>query len=134
MPKKKIYIAGPMRGKPYFNFNAFDKAKDRLTRLGYEVYSPADADRAAGFDPFTMPSDYDWTKLPEGEGWDIKTIAKRCCDAVFECDGIYLLDGWQQSNGAQAELALAQWLHLPFTLDTSSDRFLVTDLGHPNRK
>lgn len=133
MPKK-IYIAGPMRGKPYFNFPEFDKAKERLLSLGYDVYSPADADRAAGFDPFTMPPDYDWKKLPEGEGWDIKTIAKRCCDALLGCDGVYLIPGWQHSTGTQAEVSLAFWIGIPITFHHSSDWFVGNDLGDPNRE
>jgi hypothetical protein len=37
-----IYLAGPMRGRKFFNFPAFDAARDILLSQGYEVISPAD--------------------------------------------------------------------------------------------
>src|SRR5262245_23383467 len=49
--KKKIYIAGPMRGYPSYNFPAFDEAEAALTAGGWRVLSPAAMDRAIGFNP-----------------------------------------------------------------------------------
>ena len=46
-----VYVAGPMRGKKFFNFPAFDDAKEDLESQGFSVISPADLDRAVGFDP-----------------------------------------------------------------------------------
>lgn len=43
--KRRIYISGPMRGRQFYNFPAFDAAKQALERIGYEVVSPADMDR-----------------------------------------------------------------------------------------
>jgi hypothetical protein len=124
---KRIYIAGPMRGHKHYNFPAFDAAAERLRRLGFEPVSPADADRALGFDPMTLPDDHDWNTLPEG--WDIREVAKRCCDAVIGCNGLYVLDGWKDSVGAISEFFLAEWLKLPRTGNWYADNYVIRDLG-----
>jgi len=124
---KRIYIAGPMRGYKYYNFPAFDAAAERLRRLGFEPVSPADMDRALGFDPMTLPDDHDWSTLPQG--WDIREVAKRCCDAVMTCQGIYLLGNWGWSKGACAEFAIAEWLRLPDVDYWYCDKRVVGHLG-----
>ena len=43
--KKRLYVAGPMRGIKDFNFPAFDEAATFLRNAGYEVCNPADRDR-----------------------------------------------------------------------------------------
>ena len=94
----KVYIAGPMTGIDKFNFPAFDQAAMWLGRCGYDVVSPAQLDRDAGFDP----KDY----LPER---DLAGIVRRDVNAVLECDSIFMLDGWEKSRGARAEWELAVW-------------------------
>ena len=49
----KIFISGPMRGIPYYNFPAFDAARAAFEAVGFDARDlPADTDwRAeAGFD------------------------------------------------------------------------------------
>lgn len=92
----KIYIAGPMRGYTEFNFPAFDKAKEVLKKLGWDVISPADLDR-----------DQD-----KGVQQTQRHYAKRDCAAILECDAIYMLKGWSKSVGATAEHAVAVWAGL----------------------
>jgi hypothetical protein len=41
---------------------------------------------------------------------DFGKTVRRCLDAVLRCDEIVLLPGWENSNGAVAELTLAMWL------------------------
>ena len=41
---KHIYIAGPMRGYPEFNFPAFYAAEERLRARGHAVFNPARRD------------------------------------------------------------------------------------------
>lgn len=112
MKRPVVYIAGPMRGYKHFNFPTFDEAQVRLEAAGFEVINPAEMDRQCGEDPYTYPDDFDWA------GSTLTTCTVRevflrdtsviCRDA----DAIYLLPGWEDSKGAQAELALAKALGL----------------------
>jgi hypothetical protein len=113
VPGDVIYVAGPMRGIRYFNFPAFDAARDALKSLGFGVVSPADLDRGSGFDPFVIEDadNYDWRDLKK-IGFSLADALDRDVEAIKRCDAIYLLDGWQQSKGACAEKAIAEWLGL----------------------
>jgi hypothetical protein len=121
MKEKKLYIAGPMRGYYKFNFPRFDEARDVLKSLGYTVISPADLDREFVFDPtspyFTPPYVMDGDdgldpKSAKFQSIYIREIATRDLNALIYCDGIVLLPGWENSIGAQAELAVAKWIGL----------------------
>lgn len=96
----KVYIAGPMTNYPAWNFPAFDFARDFLRLQGHEVVSPADLDRAVGFDG----------SAPNLDGFDKLAAIRRDIEAIIECDAIYMLRGWDDSTGAQAEYHLAKWL------------------------
>jgi hypothetical protein len=71
---KSIYIAGPMRNCPLFNFPAFDKARDFLRSIGFNPISPVDLDREMGFDPATDS----W------EGFSLQEAIKRDLDAIMK--------------------------------------------------
>lgn len=107
----KIYIAGPMRGYPHFNFHAFYRAEEHLKQLGYEVGNPARMDDESG-----GPEQY--TVLPGDEGIrlamerDLTWIAKNA-------DAVYMLEGWEQSSGANAEWTLAKTLGLDIYYERS---------------
>ncbi len=108
MKPKTVYIAGPMRGIPLYNFPAFDAAKAELEALGWRVESPADFDREAGYDPVLMPADGPWNVLPAS--LSLRDVAARDLGAVADCDAVCLLPGWQHSQGARTEADLASWL------------------------
>lgn len=106
--KPTIYCAGQMRTVRYFNFPAFDAARDQLLAAGWNVISPADLDRETGFDETAFPDDYDWIDLNK-IGFSINDAIDRDIAALKRCDAIYMLNGWEHSTGARAELALANW-------------------------
>lgn len=108
-----VYVAGPMRGIPYFNYPAFDAARDKLIALGFDVINPADLDREeTGFDPYKLPASWDWNTIPPGLG-TLRTIFLRDTTAICNrVDLIYLLEGWRKSKGARAERALCTVLKL----------------------
>lgn len=100
---RTVYLAGPMRGVPLFNFPAFDDASARARALGWWVISPAEMDRAVGFDEHRASLD----------GFDLAAAQARDVSAIMglspATDALALLPGWECSTGAQAELALARW-------------------------
>lgn len=98
----RIYIAGPMRGIPEWNFPAFDKAEDKWRALGHIVFSPAQVDRALQYDP------------QNGESLDhLRHVIQMDIACIMAADALALLPGWEKSRGATVELSLAQFLGLP---------------------
>jgi len=104
--QKSIYICGPMRNFPNLNHPAFFEAEETLKKHGCNVINPARMDQELGLDPHKSQMDVEF----------IVQAARRDIDAVFECDGIALLPEWENSKGAKAELAVAQWLGKPVYL------------------
>lgn len=110
----KIYLAGPMRGIPEFNFPAFYAAADKLRAEGHEVFSPAERDNArhgtdiskgnATGDEAQATRDHGFN-LRDALGIDLAWICK-------EAEAIALLPGWETSKGASAEYAAAHALNL----------------------
>lgn len=91
----KLYLAGPMRGRPEQNFPAFREGAERLRRLGHTVWSPAEYDLQHGYDPVSDPEPA------------LVNCMKHDLAALLECDGVALLPGWKHSTGAQLEAHVA---------------------------
>lgn len=110
----KIYLAGPMRGIPHFNFPAFMAAAEKLRSEGHTVFNPAERDNekhGADISKLNVTgSEAEATKtygfsLREALGADLEWI---CAEA----EAIALLPGWEKSKGANAEKATADALGL----------------------
>ena len=99
----KIYLAGPMRGIPYFNFPAFDEAAEALRAQGHFVFNPAEKDREMhGPDVNNSPTG-ELTDIT-GSGFSLReALAIDLAWICAEADAIALLPGWQSSKGAAAE-------------------------------
>lgn len=81
-----------MTGKPGHNFQAFNAAAVRLEKLGFEVANPADKGIV--------------------EGWSWADYLRYDLKILVDCDAIFLLDGWEESEGANLEYHVAQRLGL----------------------
>lgn len=84
----KVYISGPITGLPYKEVEkAFSKAEIRLKEQEYEVVNPLNNG---------LPRESTWNEHMRA---DLKLL--------LDCDAIYMLDGLDNSKGAQIELKLA---------------------------
>lgn len=82
------YLAGPITNDPGWQ-PKFDQAAKKLRESGLQVVSPLDLSKPQG----------DWTEN-----------MRRCIRALTECDGIILLEGWDDSKGARLEKEIAEGL------------------------
>lgn len=105
----KVYLAGPMTKKPFYNVVAFLDAKMRWMQDGHSVQTPFDANSRVwrklydrDFDPYHDTCDYGDPILKDMFAEDVRTM--------LASDAIALLPGWQQSKGANLELSIARAL------------------------
>jgi len=134
-PPTRVYLAGPMRGRPAFNADAFERAREDLRTVGFEVWCPAEQDVVHGFDP----RDPDAVVPTLGECMD------RDIPALVECDAVVLLPGWRVSEGCAIEAAVARHHGIPLyeypelmpveTILSEAERITRSarqeDYGHP---
>lgn len=93
---KKIYIAGPMSGYDNFNYPAFHKAADELRELGCSVESPAEYEGRPLMPPTKEDAKPHSYYMREG------------LNKLLRCQAIYMLPGWQFSEGAKLEHRIAK--------------------------
>lgn len=113
----KIYIAGPMSGRPFLNRDAFMQAERTLRKkLGpfvEEVFNPVRLDLELYGDDFF---DHCPNGIPEetkSRGFDLRKSLGH--DLKWICENashIYMLEGWEHSKGAAVEHALARALNI----------------------
>lgn len=92
----KIYISGPMTGKPEYNYPAFNQMAALLRSNGYTVFNPAEIRKPL----FQFGS--------ENELWI--WYMKKAISMLMKADTVVLLPGWEKSNGVCIELVLAKEL------------------------
>lgn len=136
----KIYLAGPMRGFPEFNFPAFHKYAAELRALGHEVFSPAEKDIEKHGDKAFKGDVDNQDDVASNAGFSLRAALQMDLDYICaEADGICLMTGWELSKGACAEAATAKALGLKRFIQTSGAHFdprsywvQIDDNGRPN--
>jgi len=114
--RSTVYIAGPMRGYPGLNFDAFYEAETWLAAHGYHVHNPARNDEESGFDP-----DKD-TPQPIAH-YMAQDLPLVCASQV-----VVALPGWVESEGARMEIGLAVDLSTPVCMiDRANDALVNID-------
>lgn len=97
----RIYVCGPVSGHEARNVVAFERARAMLERNGEEAVIPHDV---------VPPGMDDSTERGE--------IMRRCLTALLGCDAVYALRGWQASEGARQEVAVAGMAGIPVVEQT----------------
>jgi Domain of unknown function (DUF4406) len=104
----KVYLAGPMRGIPNFNREAFRFWAEKLRAEGHEVFSPAEAsEKIYGAALYQNNPDGDEVRA----GVNGRVVFEQ--DMLWICrhaDAVALMPGWEKSKGAIAERAVAEAL------------------------
>lgn len=105
----KIYLAGPMRGIPEFNYPAFHAGAAKLRAEGHFVFSPAEHDfHIYGKDIAKGNETGSHEQAIAEHGFNLRSALRD--DLIFICneaDAVALLPGWENSKGANAERATA---------------------------
>ncbi len=96
----EVYISGPISGYqvPIAKGN-FDRAETLWTERGWTVYNPMEVDHGEHgrlLNGAAHPTDEEWL-----------AFILRDIKAVAECRILYLLEGWELSNGARIEFEVA---------------------------
>ncbi len=92
----KVYISGPMTGKPGYNYDEFHRCADRLREAGHEPLNPATSFNGA-------------TSHPAGRSAFMREDFK----LILEADAVAVMPGWQDSPGADVEVRMCRELGLP---------------------
>lgn len=91
---KVFYISGRISG------TNIDRTKERFYDKHHELLNMFNADRV--INPF------DLNKGDYGNTWEL--YMRECIKKLCDCTHIYMLDGFEYSRGAVAELIVAKWL------------------------
>lgn len=96
----RLYISGPVTGIEHDNVTAFSRARRILTDAGYEAFMPHDIVAAHDSHETAMLICINNLTEPEAR-------SRKWC-LVPHYDGLALLPGWEQSEGARLEKAVAE--------------------------
>ena len=88
----KIYIAGKISGIESEAFEIFKNAENHLKSLGFTPVNPME---------LLHNHDKKWS-----------SYMKECLKELFDCNGIYMLKNWEESEGAKLEHSLANALEI----------------------
>lgn len=92
----RVYISGPITGHPDYE-EKFKARRVQLEQMGYMVCNPADLGKEVRQVTFSM-----YKREPTYEEY-----MQKCLEKLLECEGISMLDGWENSHGARVEHAVA---------------------------
>jgi hypothetical protein len=110
----KVYVGGPMRGIPEFNFPAFNAAAEKLKAEGHIVFNPAAKDNERHGKDISKGNLAGCEEVAAKEhGFNLRVaLGDDLAWICAEADAIALLPGWENSKGARAEHATALALGL----------------------
>ena len=98
----KVYVSGKMRGVHIYNRGQFDRWTRKLKELGFDAVNPMDIG-----DSIATPEEIDAS--PEL----VERVMAADISALLKCEAIFMLRGWETSEGARRELKVALDMNIP---------------------
>ncbi len=99
----RLYISGPVTGRPDDNHEVFEDARKRLNAAGF-----------TSFDPHKLvPHDDPHDEAMRGCIHELTAPLWGDGETTGYYDGLALLPGWEQSEGAKLEKAVAEACGIP---------------------
>lgn len=89
----RVYISGPMTGRPDKNIDEFNKAEDQLLKAGYEVLNPTSNGLA------------DTALYEDNMRANLRMLSV--------ADALAFLPDWEKSRGARLEIEVAHAINIP---------------------
>lgn len=117
---KTVYISGPMTGEENLNFEAFEKAENKIKSLGFEVFNPHKFEELQDEDFISKIQD-----LGQNETW-AEYMKIDLVKMLKSCDFVLALNNWERSRGATIEIFLAKSLGLPVLSNETYEELNVT--------
>lgn len=106
----KVYIAGPMRGYKFFNFDEFFRVARIVRELGHTPVNPAELSQSAVIERGLDPADETSYGAPH---FQIEDFMETDVRALRDVECIVLLAGWTASKGVAVEIAYARYRGIP---------------------
>jgi len=106
---KKVYLSGPITGKPNDNIEEFEKYKQKFKNLNYEVVNPHDLFTREFVDDLNRKLENKDITFEEYHGTFMRTDIK----AMMDCDFIAVLNGYENSKEANIEVYIARNINMP---------------------
>lgn len=114
----KLYLSGPMTGRPNFNYDTFNEVAEELRQRFHQVINPAEIE-------FPDPG----LNKNSTETW--AHYLSHAIRVMLDCSIIVLLPEWETSRGAVVEVNLADVLNYHvFELDMDTYQFKPTKYGN----
>lgn len=106
MHRLKIYVSGPIAGRPEANRAEFESAADLVRWAGADPLLPHDIhpDHLG-----TCPPD----PIVGGDGHTWPCHLRYDVAEMVKCDGVVMLPGWERSHGARLEHTVAAATGIP---------------------
>lgn len=101
-PGMKVYVSGKMNGVSDYNRWKFNNLSKRLEEAGFHAVNPIEIG-----DSIATPEEINAT--PEL----FERVLEADIAALRKCDAIFMLRGWETSEGARMELRVALEMGIP---------------------
>ena len=88
----RVYISGPITGYSDYEIK-FEARSKQLIKMGYTVCNPAELGKS-------LRKEAESLNKPEPV---YEEYMQKCLEKLLDCDGISMLDGWENSHGARVE-------------------------------